>query len=166
METFLSIHRDVITGTLSTFDRIIFKGHLLDFFPAQGLPNFLSRQGILLKDFGRYVQATSAELKTHIQQLAQDGNRPYLYLEKNLTAKGEQSKEDRARDIAQQDGVTAGLICVFAVVEPCWTFGVKGNPQTHKLEVRRQFRKSACISRGLDQSGLVTLWVSRWIKKA
>lgn len=141
METFLSIHRDVISGTLSTFDRIIFKGHLLDFFPAQGLPNFLSRQGILLKDFGGYVQATSEELKTHIQQLAKDAGRPYIYLEKNLTAKGGQSKEDRAREIAHQDSVTTGLICVFAVVEPCWTFGVKGNPKTHQLEVRRQFRK-------------------------
>ncbi len=141
METFLSIHRDVISGTLSTFDRIIFKGHLLDFFPAQGLPNFLNRQGILLKDFGGYVQATSEELKTHIQQVAKDAGRPYLYLEKNLTAKGGQSKEDRAREIAHQDGVTTGLIGVFAVVEPCWTFGVKGNPKTHKLEVRRQFRK-------------------------
>ena len=141
METFLSIHRTVITGTLSTFDRIIFKGHLLDFFPAHGLPSFLNRQGILLKDFGQYVQATSDELKTHIQQLAAEARRPYSYLEKNLTAKGEQSKEERAREIAQQDGVTDGLICVFAVVEPCWTFGVKGNPQTQKLEVRRQYRK-------------------------
>lgn len=96
METFLSIHRDVITGTLSTFDRMIFKGHLLDFFPARGLSNFLSRQGILLKDFGGYVQATSEELKTHIQRLAADAGRPYIYLEKNLTAKGEQSKEEYA----------------------------------------------------------------------
>jgi len=78
METFLSIHRDVITGTLSTFDRIIFKGHLLDFFPARGLPNFLSRQGILLKGFGGYVQATSEELKTHIQRLAADAVRKQL----------------------------------------------------------------------------------------
>jgi len=141
METFLSIHRDVITGTLSTFDRIIVKGHLLDFFPANGLANFLNRQGIWLKAFGGYVQVTSEELKTHIQQRAKDAGRPYIYLEKNLTAKGEQSKEDRAREIAHQAGVTTGLICVFAVVEPCWTFGVKGNPQTHQLEVRRQFRK-------------------------
>jgi hypothetical protein len=141
METFLSIHQDVITGTLSTFDRIIFKGHLLDFFPARGLPNFLSRQGILLKDFGKSVHATSEELKAHVQRLAAEAGRPYLYLEKNLTAQGPQSKEGRAREIAQQDGVTTGLICVLAVVEPCWTFGVKGNPKTQKLEVRRQYRK-------------------------
>jgi len=141
MDTFLKNNQAVITDTLSTFDRIIFKGHLLDFFPANGLANFLSRQGILLKDFGGYVQATSEELKTHIQHLAEEAKRPYIYLEKNLTAKGGQSKEDRAREIAQQDGVTTGLICVFAVVEPCWAFGVQGNPKTHKLEVRRAYRK-------------------------
>lgn len=129
METLLSIPQDIITGTLSTFDRLIFKGHLLDCFPANGLAHFLSRQGVLLKDFGKYVQATSEELKAHVQRLAQEAGRPYRYLEKNLTAQGPQSKEDRARKIAQQDGVTTGLICVLAVVEPCWTFGVKGNPK-------------------------------------
>jgi hypothetical protein len=141
MKTFLSIHQDVITGTLETFDRIIFKGHLLDFYPENGMAIFLSRQKILLKDFGSYVEKTSEELKAHIQKLADDAKRPYLYLEKNLTAKNGRSKEDYARELACQDGVTDGLICVFAVVEPCQAFGVKGNPKSHKLEVRRQFRK-------------------------
>ena len=141
METFLSIHQDIITGTLTTFDRIIFRGHLQDFYPKDGLAHFLNRQNILLKDFGAYVEKTSGELKTYLQHLAEEAQRPYFYLEKNLTAKDDQSKEERAREIAEQDHLTTGLVCVFAVVEPCWSFGVKGNPTTHKLEVRRQFRK-------------------------
>jgi hypothetical protein len=164
METFLSIHQDIVTGTLSTFDRIIFKGHLLDFFPQNGLANFLSRQGILLKDFGGYVEKTSVELKAHIQQLATEAKRPYIYLEKNLTAKGDQSKEGRAREIAQHDNVTTGLVCVFAVVEPCWSFGVKGNPKTRKLEVRRQYRK--CLHFYLyyqdAEFGLIHLRLQSW----
>jgi hypothetical protein len=34
METFLSIHQDAIIGTLSTFDCMIFKGHLTKLFPS------------------------------------------------------------------------------------------------------------------------------------
>lgn len=40
MDTFLSQYQDVVTGTLSTFDRIIFKGHLLQFFPKGPSPGF------------------------------------------------------------------------------------------------------------------------------
>jgi len=61
-----------MVGTLSTFDRMIFKGHLTRFFP---------------------------------------------------------------------DGITEGLICVFAVVDPCQAFAVRSNAQAHKLEAVRQYRK-------------------------
>ncbi len=33
METFVRNHREDVLGVLTTFDRIIFKGHLTGFFP-------------------------------------------------------------------------------------------------------------------------------------
>ena len=42
MKTFLSIHHDVITGTLSTFDRLIFKGHLSGLYPQGALARFMN----------------------------------------------------------------------------------------------------------------------------
>lgn len=59
MERFLSIHQDGIAGTLTMYDRIIFKGHLTRLFMGRSFVYFLIRQGILLKDFGAYVQKTS-----------------------------------------------------------------------------------------------------------
>ncbi|MDZ7360620.1 MAG: hypothetical protein ONB46_07830 [candidate division KSB1 bacterium] len=49
MEKFLNKHQDTINGTLSTFDRLIFKGHLTAFFPKGAFGRFLSTQGVLLK---------------------------------------------------------------------------------------------------------------------
>ena len=141
METFLSIHQDAILGTLSTFDRMIFKGHLTSFFPEGAFARFLSRQGILLKDFSPYVQQATQTLKAHAQQLAKDAERPYLYLPSATTKASGRSKEDRAREIAARDGIREGLICVFSVVEPCMSFGVRGNAQTHQLEIVREWRK-------------------------
>ncbi|MCL0062494.1 hypothetical protein M1N62_06035 [Thermodesulfovibrionales bacterium] len=63
METFLSIHQDDIIGTLSAFDRTIFKGHLTGPFLDGAFARFLSRQGILLKDFGQYVKQATETLK-------------------------------------------------------------------------------------------------------
>jgi hypothetical protein len=53
METFMSIHQDALLGTLSTFDRVIFKGYLTGLFPNGAFGRYLSKQGILLKDFGQ-----------------------------------------------------------------------------------------------------------------
>ena len=38
------------------FDRMIFRGHLLSFFPKDAFLRFLLSQKILLKNFGWYVQ--------------------------------------------------------------------------------------------------------------
>lgn len=141
MDTFLSIHQDVVTGTLSTFDRIIFKGHLLKFFPNGAFARFLAQQQVLLKDFGAYVQTTTEALKAHLEELARTANRPLIYLAKPSTARTGNSKEDQARAIAARDGITEGLICVFSVVEPCRAFGIRRNRTTHKLEVAREYRK-------------------------
>lgn len=34
-------------------------------------------------------------------------------------------KEDLARQLAERDGIQEGLVCVFAVVEPCRTFSLR-----------------------------------------
>lgn len=137
METFLSIHQDEIVGTLSMFDRMIFKGYLTGFFPKGAFGAYLSRQGILLKDFSNFVQERTKALKAHIEGLAEAAGRPLQYLS---STKGP-SKEDMVRSIAERDGVREGLVCVFSVLETCMSFDVQGNRVTHKLEVVRRQRK-------------------------
>lgn len=141
MKTFLSVHQDMIVGTLSTFDRLIFKGYLSGFYAQGAFARFLNSQHILLKDFAAYAEKTTAELKAQAQQVAATAQRPYIYLASASTAASGHSKEAQARAIAERDGLTEGLICVFAAVEPCSTFTVRGNHQTQRLEVVRENRK-------------------------
>jgi hypothetical protein len=141
MDTFLSIHQDVIIGTLTMFDRIIFKGHLTSLFPDGAFARFLWQQGVLLKDFKPYVEAATQELKERAQQIAREAGRPFIYLQSATTKKSGQSKEDLARAMAEEESIREGLICVFSVLEPCTSFVVRGNRQTHKLEAVCQRRK-------------------------
>jgi hypothetical protein len=141
MQAFLSIHHDVITGALSTFDRLIFKGHLTGLYPAGAFARFLNSQQVLLKDFAAYAETTTAQLKAQAQRVAAEAQRPYLYLAAAPTAASEHSKEAQARALADRDRITDGLICVFAVVEPCRAFTVRGNRETQRLEVKREARK-------------------------
>jgi len=141
VEQFTSIHQDAIVGTLSMFDRIIFKGYLSRFFIGDTFRIFLAMQGVLLKDFGAYVAKTTEELKVAVKGIAEEAGRPYIYLESAITKKKGQSKEEFARSIAARDGVTEGLICVLATVEVCRSFGVSKNPKTCQLEIKGERRK-------------------------
>ena len=137
MNDFLSIHLAEITGTLSMYDRIIFKGHINRLFPKGALALFLSRQQVLLKDYGAYVEQVTAQLKTHAQQVAQAAGRPFIY----LTHAGGPSKEERARALVAQDGLSEGLIAVFSVVEACTSFAARRTPGAQRVQFVRERRK-------------------------
>jgi hypothetical protein len=109
MENFRKIHGDAVEGTLSMFDRMIFKGHMTRLMPKGAFGLFLNRQGVLLKDFGSYVQEVSGRLKLHAQQVAEAAHRPFEYLAGASTKRSGESKEDRARAIAERDGIEEGL---------------------------------------------------------
>jgi hypothetical protein len=134
------LHEDEIIGKLTMPDRVIFKGHL-GFRHPGNLAVFLSRSGVLLKDFGRFAEKQTERIKAGARQVAEDAGRPYIYLDSPHTARSGQSKEQIAREIAERDGVREGLIGVLAVVEPCSAFDVRGNRKTHRLEVVRRNRK-------------------------
>jgi hypothetical protein len=141
MDTFFSIHQDAILGTLTMFDRVILKGHLTGLFPDGAFARFLWKQGVLLKDFKPYVEAATKSLKEHAEQVAREAGRRFTYLQSATTKRSGQSKEDMARSIAEEEGITEGLICVFSVLEPCTSFVVRGNHKTHRLEAVRKRRK-------------------------
>ncbi|MHC4180125.1 MAG: hypothetical protein ACYSWU_21685 [Planctomycetota bacterium] len=141
MTEFESIHQDDILGRVSTFDRLILKGHLQGLFPEGAFSRFLWRQGVPLKEFKKYVPKVTAEIKAHVVGLAEQAGRPYRYLEGATTKASGWSKEDEARAIAERDGIREGLVCIFGVVEPCRTFSVQWDDKAQKLGVFRKWGK-------------------------
>jgi hypothetical protein len=121
------------------FDRLIFKGHLRSFFGNGAFKAFLDSQHVLLKEFKGYVSACSERVKDHGRQAAEDAGRPFIYLAGASTKRSGLSKDDRARQIAEADGVTEGLVCVFSTVEPCSSFEVRSTDGW--LGVQRAHRK-------------------------
>ena len=110
MERFIEKHEDKIVGVLECFDRILLKGYL-PFATGRALEAFLDRHGILYKDFKRFVLRQSELVKDHARAMAQRHGRPFEPIHPR------ERKEDRARRIAQRDGITSGLVCVFTAVE-------------------------------------------------
>lgn len=136
MHEFIARYRESITGTLSGFDRVVFRGTLRSIAFADGMRSYLQRNDILLKDFGSYVERTSGLLKRSSLTEAQRLGRPSEYL-----ASAHLNKEELARQIAERDGIEQGLICVLRSVEPCQTFEIFRNAGEKKLELVARQRK-------------------------
>jgi hypothetical protein len=136
MTTFESMYQDDIVGKLTTVDRLIFNGYFMSFFWPGYFKRFLCRQDVLLKDFGRYVQKATDAVKRNARRMAEDAGRPYEYFRNTV-----KKKDELAKRIAEEDGVTEGLICVFATMEMRSSFEVRPNHKTHRLDVVRAPRK-------------------------
>jgi hypothetical protein len=118
MDQFIAKHVDALQGTLSCFDRVLFRGYL-PFFSGYAMASFLDTRGIRRREVKRFVLTQAYRLKDHARQMAARAGRPYQYF-------GERTrKEELARQLAERDGIQEGLVCVFAVVEPCRTFSLR-----------------------------------------
>jgi len=136
MSQFIQKYEENITGTLSGWDRIVFRGTLRMLCFVDGMMGYLAHVGVLLKDFGEHAQAMTARLIEASLAAAEKASRPVQYLESAQTR-----KEDLARDIAKRDGVREGLICVLTCVEPAKTYEIHRNREEKLLQLKMRLRK-------------------------
>jgi len=63
MEQFIIKHQDKIVGTISCFDRLVFKGYLPIRY-AESMEGLLNRRGVLFKDFKHFASLCSDTVVT------------------------------------------------------------------------------------------------------
>jgi len=119
MHRFTTKYADRLVGTLSGFDRLVFRGTLRRLAFVEGLQGYLSARKVLLKEFGAHVQAVSERVKEACLAPATAAQVPVRYLASAAT-----SKEEVARRIADERGVTAGPVCLLTSVEPFLGFDI------------------------------------------
>ena len=136
MTSFENKYKDDIFGRLEGFDRLIYRGYIQSFFTTNGLGYFLSQENILLKGYGKYVKQTTLELKNNIGKIVKATSCEERYLSGSKV-----NKEEIAKEIQKQNNIEEGIICILSQVEPCYSFNVRGNRSTHKLEIKHEYRK-------------------------
>jgi hypothetical protein len=155
VDHFIAKHQDCITGTISCFDRILFKGHL-PLGWADAMERFLALQGLRLKEFGAFVNEQSGRIKQHAKAMAERTGRPYIYLN------GPIRKEERVKALLRRDPVTDGLICILAAVEACQSFKLAYGAKRPRLVSAR--RKCLCLYYYFmdRQFGLMHVRIATW----
>ena len=158
MNPFHQKHSAKIHGVLSSFDRVVFKGHLRQIAFGKGMEKLLARQGLLIKDFQTFAKKLSTDVDEHAKQLAERAGRPCMYLGSYKTR-----KEALIEEIIRKDGIEEGLVAVLRVVEGAQSFRVasgKGRPV-----IANAGRKCVCVYfYFLDpRFGLVHVRIQTWL---
>jgi hypothetical protein len=97
---------------------------------------FLRHVGVLLKDYSEWALNLSDELKRACLAEAARRERPVVYLPSSGVR-----KDELARQILAENPVSDGLICTLTCLEPCRTFRIRGNRQSHRLDLRSEQTK-------------------------
>jgi hypothetical protein len=127
MKAFLQRFGALVAGILQGFDRLVFKGKLRHLYGPEGMHAFFGINRIPRENFKTYAAETTKQiLEASLVAEAKKLQR-YRYLNSSST-----DKEQTARQIAAEQRVQQGLVCVLQCAQPCWTFDTfkdrKGTP--------------------------------------
>jgi hypothetical protein len=136
VQQFVAKHAEHVIGTLSGFDRLVFRGTMRALCSRSGLMSYLWAVQVRLTDFAAHAVKLTAQLKEASLLLARQSGRPVRYLDAAAS-----SKEDIARQIAARDHIEQGLICVLTAVEPCWSFEIVRDRTSKRIEAEPRYRK-------------------------
>ena len=117
MKSFLQRFALLVSGVLHGFDRLVFRGKLVQLYCPDGMHTLVALNHVQRSDYKRYAAGvTTKVLAASLVAQAKELQR-FRYLPSCKV-----SKEATAREIAAQHNVQEGLVCVLQCVEPCWTF--------------------------------------------
>lgn len=136
MEQFITKYAELIIGVLSGFDRLVFRGSLKTLSYLSGMQKYLNFADVLLKDFGNHVESMSKRIKKTTKALAKARGITEVYLPSPKT-----DKEAVARQIALDQGITEGPICVLSTVEVCRSYNVRHDSKTKMIHLEPAWRK-------------------------
>jgi hypothetical protein len=152
---FLAKHKESISGVLSCFDRVIFRGHLPLSYP-KGLEGFLYQHKVPLKTFKDYAPQIADRVRDHVKAIVQQAGAPFRHLP------SKEPMEALARPMAQEKKITQGIVCGFSQLETCRTFRFEYAKDRPRL--RGDFRKCSVLYVFLMHAvlGLIHVKIQTW----
>jgi hypothetical protein len=92
--------------------------------------------GVLLKDFGKYTEDVTKQIRNAVETQMKERGRPVEYL--NSYTDKETLVQKR---LSREGAASSGLVCALSTLENCSSYNVIRNPKTGTLQLRQQPRK-------------------------
>lgn len=137
MKQFIAKFGDKIHGILSGFDRLVFQGKLRALYnPGDGgMEQYLKCMQVLMKDYGQFVQQVSRRVKEASLASALQLGCAVKHVAPSV------DKDEVARNLAAEQRVRSGMVCVLTSVEPCWSFRPVPDRPSQQLKLKRERRQ-------------------------
>ena len=119
MEQFVAQLGDKVIGVLKTYDRMLFRGTLLNLVRLERMHLYLNVLRIPQAKWGGHLQAMSNLVEQRCLDRAKE-----LGIEVRHIGRSSLRKEDVAREIAKEKGITEGPIVMMTAQESCKSFRV------------------------------------------
>jgi hypothetical protein len=97
-KSFIQKHEHDVMGSVSGFDRLVFRGILRRLLYPDGMDYCLAFLGVLLKDFRQYVLLVTARLEEASLAVAKCTGRPIQYLASRQVRKDDLTRKMAARN--------------------------------------------------------------------
>lgn len=120
MQEFMQRFGASVTGTLSGFDRVRFRGTLRLLCNSGGMLSWLNQNKVDLKDFDAFTMGLTKRVTEASLRRMTDAGRPVEYVSSSTV-----SKEEVALAIARRDGIQEGPVCALTCVEPCMSYSIR-----------------------------------------
>lgn len=138
MKQFLEKYKNNIYGSINGWDRLAFRGTIRWLSSIRGVITYLSTNNILYKDFGKWVEGITGQIRSSCEDVSKE-----LGIERHYLRSSSIRKEDFAKEIMNRNKIKEGPVCMLSVVEPSYSPSIVGNKESKKLEV--QMRPRRCI---------------------
>ena len=137
MKQFIEKFADRVDGILCGFDRLVMRGELRALYIGQGggIEQYLRSSQVMFTDFRSHVLQVSRRLKEASLTTAIQLGRIVRYVAPTA------NKQQIARQIAAEQKIDSGLVCVLTSVEPCMSFQAVPNRATQKLDFKLEQRQ-------------------------
>jgi len=137
METFIDRFSDVVKGTISGFDRIVFKGFILPLMAATEVMNFCRFRNILNKDYKQWMMQQTATIIETAEQYAQKNCGQGIIHIPTWRIR----KETLAHERQKEEQIISGLLGVWSCLESGSSYRARycaktGYPQLQNYQTR------------------------------
>jgi hypothetical protein len=159
MKRFFNRFGNLLTGVLSGFDRLVFRGYLTQLCDEGGMAAYLRERNVTISDFGAHSSEMTKQLIQASISFDESQDISHQYFAKHFR------KEEYAKKIAKEKGIESGLICSFSILEPCQSFQVyqSKDPQKGPYLVSRPRKCKFIYKYFLDEIlGLVGVRMQTW----
>jgi hypothetical protein len=125
MREFIAKMGDKVMGVLESFDRMLFRGTLLNLVRVDGLRLYLNVLGIPQSRWGDHLKASSDVVETRSLDVARK-----MGVEVRRITRGDIRKEHLVEEIARDKGIAEGPVVVLTALEGCRSFRVIPSKKT------------------------------------